>query len=516
MVPKYRHQLPLAEAWSTCPAYPHGVDARSSLRYGTPAARWVLLATVLGSGIAFLDSTVVNVALPTIGREFDAGVSGLQWTVDAYLLTLASFLLPGGSLGDVFGRRRVFVTGLVAFSVASALAGAAPTIAWLIGARAFQGAAGALLVPSSLALISACFEESDRGKAIGAWSGLSGVTTAIGPFLGGYLVDSVSWRLIFFINIPLAALAVAVAAARIPGGRGDVPPRRIDVPGTLVVAPALGSIVYALIEGPGRGWSEPSVVVAGVIGTFLVGAFAVVERAQDDPMLPFSIFRSRQFSAANGATLVVYFALGGALFFLVIQLQSELGYSALEAGASLAPITVLLLVLSPPAGALAGRIGPRLPMSVGPLVVAGGLALLARVGPGSSYIGAILPGILIFGIGLGITVAPLTTAVLGGIEPDRVGLASGINNAAARVAGLLAVALLPLVAGVAGARPVSGAGFAEGFDQAMWVAAAASALGGALSFAFVRRPRPTRLALPPSLDRLCEDTGSQADAASLL
>jgi EmrB/QacA subfamily drug resistance transporter len=456
-----------------------------TIRYGTATGRWVVLATVLGSGIAFLDSTVVNVALPAIDSDLDAGISGLQWTVDAYLLTLSAFLLLGGSLGDLYGRRRIFTYGLGGFAVASLLCAVAPTTEILVASRALQGLAAALLVPGSLAIISTSFHPDDRGKAIGAWSGLSGVTTAIGPFLGGYLVDAVSWRWIFVINLPLALLAIWIATRHVPEtmtGGGHV-----DRLGAVTAALALGGITYALIEGPGRGWSDGSVLVAIVAGVLSLALFVRTERRHPGPMLPFEIFQSMQFSGANGATLLVYFALGGAFFFLVIELQRELGYSALEAGASLIPITILLLALSPRAGALATRIGPRIPMTLGPLVAAAGLALLTPVGPGTAYPTGILPGVVVFGLGLSLTVAPLTTAVLAAVPQEHAGIGSGVNNAVARVAGLLAVALLPLVAGVGGAEEIGG-DFTEGFRRATWASAALCALGGAVAWATIRRP----------------------------
>jgi EmrB/QacA subfamily drug resistance transporter len=451
-------------------------QSAGSVRFGTPAGRWVVLATVLGSGIAFLDGTVVNVALPAIDAELGAGISGLQWTVDAYLLTLSAFLLLGGSLGDLFGRRRIFVYGLAGFALASLLCGVAPSTEALVAARALQGIAAALLVPGSLALISASFAPDDAGRAIGAWSGLSGVTTAIGPFLGGYLVDAVSWRWIFVINLPLAAAAIWIATRHVPesmAGGGHV-----DYPGAVTAALALGGITFALIEGPGRGWTDPGVLTAALAGLVALAAFVRTELRHPDPMLPFSIFRSRQFSGANAATLLVYFALGGAMFFLVIELQRELGYSALEAGAALIPVTILLLLLSARAGALSARIGPRVPMTVGPLVAAAGLALTTAIGPGAAYATAVLPGIVVFGLGLSLTVAPLTTAVLAAVPSEHMGVGSAVNNAVARVAGLLAVALLPMV--------VRGEDFTDGFRRATWIAAALCALGGVASWVTIR------------------------------
>ncbi|MDQ4024519.1 MAG: MFS transporter [Actinomycetota bacterium] len=455
-----------------------------TITYGSAPGRWVLGATVLGSGIAFLDGTVVNVALPAIDAELDAGISGLQWTVDAYLLTLSAFLLLGGSLGDIYGRRRMFTYGLGGFAGASLLCGIAPSTELLVAARALQGVAAALLVPGSLAIISTSFTPGDTGKAIGAWSGLSGVTTALGPFVGGYLVDAVSWRWIFVINLPLAAAAIWMAVRHVPetmtGGA------RPDVGGAATAAVALGGITYGLIEGPGRGWTEATVVGATAAGLLALLAFARTELRHRDPMLPFSIFRSRQFSGANAATLLVYFALSGAVFFLVIELQRELGYSALEAGAALIPTTILLLLLSPSAGALASRIGPRLPMTLGPLIAAVGLASMTVIGPGATYATRILPPVIVFGLGLSLTVAPLTTAVLAAVPSEHAGIGSGVNNAVARVAGLLAVALLPLVAGIGGAQEIGATDFTSGFRRALWASAGLCALGGIVSWLTIR------------------------------
>jgi EmrB/QacA subfamily drug resistance transporter len=372
----------------------------------------------------------------------------------------------------------MFVYGLGGFAGASLLCGVAPSTEALVAARALQGLAAALLVPGSLAIISTTFTPEDAGKAIGAWSGLSGVTTAIGPFLGGYLVDAVSWRWIFVVNLPLVVIAILLAIRHVPETRTGG--GHVDFRGAVTAALALGGVTFALIEGPGRGWGDPAVVLAAFAGAVALAGFVAVERRHPDPMLPFSIFRSRQFSGANAATLLVYFALGGAMFFLVIELQRELGYSALEAGAALIPTTILLLLLSSRAGALATRIGPRLPMTVGPLVAAAGLASMTSIGPGTDYATGVLPQVVVFGLGLALTVAPLTTAVLAAVPQERAGVGSGVNNAVARVAGLLAVALLPLVA--------RGDDFTDGFRRATWIAAATCALGGLTSWATIRGP----------------------------
>jgi EmrB/QacA subfamily drug resistance transporter len=459
-----------------------------SIRYGSPQGRWILAATVLGSGISFLDGTVVNVALPAIGRDLEAGISGLQWTVDGYLLTLGSLVLLGGSLGDLYGRRRIFLLGLGLFTVASALCTVAPSIEVLILSRVLQGCGGALLVPGSLAMISASFDPADRGKAVGAWSGLAGVTTAVGPFLGGYLVDSVSWRFVFLINVPIAMVVAWITARHVPETKDPNAPRP-DVPGAVMGALGLAGVIYALIESPGGGMSSPSVWPVALGGVLLLGLFFVVEARKTNPLLPLELFRSSQFSGANATTLAVYFALGGAMFFLVIDLQRVLGYSALEAGAALVPLTIVMLLLSPKAGALAGRIGPRLPMTFGPFVVAGGLLLLARVAPGTSYYATVLPGVVVFSLGLSLTVAPLTAAVLDSVETVHAGVGSGVNNAVARIAGLLAIAVLPLVVGVSG-DDVTNAAFSDGYRSSMVVCAGLCVLGGLIAFGTIGRAHP--------------------------
>lgn len=476
-------------------------SAANGVLYKSRAGRWVIAATVLGSGIAFLDSTVVNVALPAIAEDFDAQMSGLQWTVDAYLLTLGSLLLIGGSLGDLYGRRKIYVLGLLSFTIASLGCAIAPSIEALVIARAVQGMGAALLVPGSLAIISASFVEEDRAAAVGAWSGLSGVTTAIGPFLGGWLVDAVSWRLIFFINIPLAAVAVWIALRHVDETKAEGDVRHPDLVGATLAAVGLGGVIFALIEGPASGWS-PVMIGAGAFGVAVLVAFVVVERARAHPMLPLDIFRSRNFSVANLMTLTVYFALGGALFLAVIQLQRVLGYSALEAGAAFTPLTLLLLVLSPSAGRLAQRIGPRVPMTFGPLTAAAGLLLMVRIQDGQSYISGVLPGVIVFGLGLSLTVAPLTAAVLAAVERGREGIGSGVNNAVARVAGLLAVALLPVIGGIADIEDLSGAAFSSGFQRATLVSALLCAVGGVISwFGIEARRKVDAHGPPPCVDQ---------------
>lgn len=447
----------------------------------------MITAAVLGSGVAFLDSTVVNAALPAIARDFHANLADLQWVVTSYLLTLGSLLVIGGSLGDLFGRRRVFVLGLLGFAVTSLVSGVAPSIGTLIAARALQGITAALLIPGSLAIISASFRPADRGAAIGAWSGLAGVATAVGPFLGGFLIDSVSWRLVFLINLPIVAVTVILASRHVPETRDETADRRVDVLGGAVLAAGLAGLVYWLIEGPAVGWTG-SAALLGVGGIAALIAFFVVEVRSSHPMVPLNIFRSRQFSGANAVTFVVYGALGAVTFLLVVHLQTDLGYSALEAGAALIPITVLMLAFSARMGALAQRIGPRLPMTIGPIIVGLGTALLARVDAQASYWTTVFPAVVVLAVGLVFTVAPLTAAVLGAIDDHHAGVGSAINNAVSRIAGLLAVAVLPAAAGLTGAG--GRLNLANGFDKAMYLAGGLAALGGVLAWVTVRTAAP--------------------------
>ena len=431
--------------------------------------------------MAFLDGTVVNVALPDIGRSLDASTSALQWVLNGYLLTLASLILLGGSLGDRYGRRRIFVVGAGVFTAASLLCAIAPSAQLLVFARLLQGIGGALLTPGSLAMIEASFRPSDRARAIGAWSGLGGVATAIGPLLGGYLVGAVSWRAIFLINLPLGALVMAMASRHVPETRDPTATGRLDFRGAALAALGLAGTTYALIEAPGNGASGP-VIAAGIGGVLALIAFVRVERRGANPMMPLSIFSSRQFSAANLVTFTVYAALGGFFFLFVSFLQISLGYSPVAAGAASLPVTALMLLLSPRAGALAQRIGPRIPLTVGPLVIAVGLVLMTRIEAGDGYLSAVLPPVVIFGLGLTLVVAPVTATVLAAADERHSGIASGINNAVARVAGLLAVAVLPLLAGLTGEKFYDGAAMAHGFHVGMVVCAGLAAAGGVLAW----------------------------------
>ncbi|MGW1785888.1 MFS transporter, partial [Streptomyces sp. NPDC002143] len=417
----------------------------ADIRMDSAQGRWILLTTVLGSSMVLLDSTVVNVALPRIGRDLDADLAVLQWTVNAYMLTLAGLILLGGSLGDRYGRRKVFVIGVVWFAAASLLCGIAPNAGVLIAARALQGIGGALLTPGSLALIQASFHPDDRSRAVGLWSGFGGIGAAVGPFLGGWLVDGPGWRWVFLLNVPLAAVCVPVALRHVPESRDKLTHGRFDVLGAALGALALALVTYALIEAPG---GSVLVAPAAVVGIVAGVAFVTVERRRPDPMMPPDIFASRQFTAVNLVTLCVYAALGGFFFLAALQLQVVSGWSALAAGTALLPTTVLMLLLSARSGELAEHIGPRIPLTVGPLLCAAGMLLMLRVGPDASYFADVLPAVLVLGFGLVTLVAPLTATVLASVDVGRAGLASGINNAAARVAGLIAVAALPLLTGM--------------------------------------------------------------------
>ena len=463
-----------------------GPGGATDLRMGTPAARWVLLTTVLGSGLVMLDGTVVNVALERIGADLGADFGGLQWTVNAYTLSLASLILLGGSLGDRYGRRRVFVIGVVWFAVASLLCGLAPDLPLLIAGRVLQGVGGALLTPGSLALISASFRGPDRAAAIGAWSGLGGIAGAVGPFVGGWLVEW-TWRAVFLINLPLAVLVVVVALRHVPETRDPQAVPGLDVPGTVLATVALAALTWSLTVLGAQG-ATPAALAALDVGLVALVVFVGVERRSPHPLVPPQLFADRGFTAANVATLLVYGALGVVFLLLVLQLQIVAGFSPTAAGAALLPVTAIMLVFSARAGALAERIGPRLPMTAGPLVSAAGLLLLRGVGPGASWVTDVLPGVVVFGSGLALTVAPLTATVLAS-APDRfVGAASGVNNAVARAAGLLSVAVIPGLAGLAGADYRDPVAFAVGFQEAMLISAGLLAAAGLVSFLLVRRP----------------------------
>ncbi|MFI1864331.1 MFS transporter [Streptomyces jumonjinensis] len=454
-------------------------DRPGDIRLSTTTGRWVVFTTVLGSGMAMLDSTVVNVALPRIGKDLNADLAVLQWTVNAYMLSLAGLILLGGSLGDRYGRRKVFVVGVVWFAVGSLLCGIAPSGETLVLARAFQGIGGALLTPGSLAIIQASFHPDDRGRAVGLWSGLGGVGAAIGPFVGGWLVDGPGWRWVFLINVPLAVLCVPVALRHVPESRDPEAHGRFDVLGAVLGAAALTLVTYALIAP--AWWAGAAGVVVGAL-------FIVVERRRPDPMLPLSIFKSRLFTVVNVVTFCVYAGFGGFFFLVALQLQVVVGYSALQAGAALLPTTLLMLLFSARSGALAERIGPRIPLTVGPLLCAAGMLLMLRAGENASYVTDVLPALLVMGAGMVTLVAPLTATVLGSVETGRAGIASGVNNAAARAAGLLAVAALPLLAGMGPEAYRSAAEFGATFKRAMPMCAGVLVVGASVAALWVRRP----------------------------
>ncbi|MER8057405.1 DHA2 family efflux MFS transporter permease subunit [Streptomyces sp. SID8366] len=457
------------------------------VRIGSSRGTWILLTTVLGSSMALLDSTVVNVALPRIGRDLNASLGALQWTVNAYMVTLAGLILLGGSLGDRYGRRRIFVLGVVWFATASLLCGIAPTSGLLIAARALQGVGGALLTPGSLALIQASFHPDDRSRAVGLWSGFGGIGAAVGPFLGGWLVSGPGWRWVFLLNVPLALLCVPVALRHVPESADEGAHGRFDVLGAVLGALALALLTYALIEARE---GTAAVVVSAVLGLAAAAAFVYVERHRPHPMLPPDIFASRQFTAVNLVTLCVYAAFGGFFFLTALQLQVAVGWSPLVAGTALLPTTILMLLFSSASGALSDRTGARLPLTVGPLLCAAAMLLMLRVGPGASYLTDVLPALLVMGAGMVTLVAPLTATVLASVDTARAGVASGINNAAARAAGLVAVAALPLLAGMGADAYRSAAAFDASFNRAMPICAGVLVLGSVLAF-FLVTGRPT-------------------------
>ncbi|MEV0680890.1 MFS transporter [Actinosynnema sp. NPDC050436] len=450
------------------------------VRWGTPRARAVLAATILGSGMAMLDSTVVNVALPSIGAELGADVAGLQWVLDGYLLSLASLILVAGSLGDRYGRRRVFVLGVVWFGAASLLCGLAPNTGLLVAARVLQGVGGALLTPGSLAIIQSAFVRDDRARAIGAWSGLSGVATAVGPLVGGLLVQAWSWRLAFLVNLPVAVACGWLARRCVPESRDPSATGRPDVAGSVLGALGLAGITGALVEAPARG-ADALVVASGAAGVAGLTAFVLLQRRAKNPLVPPPLFRNTTFALANGLTFLVYAALGGVLVLMVLHLQVSLGYPPTAAGLASLPITLTMLALSARSGRLAQRIGPRTQLVVGPLLVAAGMLLLRRAEPGVGYLDGVLPGVLVFGLGLATVVAPVTATVLAA-APDRyAGVASGVNNAVARTGSLVAVAVLPAVAGLTGSAYSDPVALTQGWRTALLVCASAAAVGGLLA-----------------------------------
>lgn len=449
-----------------------------------------LVAAILGSGIALLDATVVNVALPAIENDLGGGLAGQQWVVNAYLLTLGSLILIGGSLGDLYGERRVFALGVGAFGVASLLCALAPTIELLVVARALQGMTSALLTPVSLALIATTFsDEQERGAAIGTWTAWVGIATVIGPLAGGGILNVTSWRWIFAVNVPFVAVTLALIWLAVERGPAQSErPRRLDLLGALLAALALAAPVFALVEQPKRGWGDPEVLGGLTAGAVLLTLFVLWERRVPDPMLPLGLFRRRNFTFANVETLLVYAGLSSLFFFLTISLQQVAGWSPLESGLAGLPVTLILFALSRRLGALSARFGPRLFMGGGPLVAAAGVLLLARVGEQVDYVTDVLPAMLLFGVGLALTVAPLTATVMAAAVRGDSGIASGVNNAVARVAGLLGIAAVGVaVAGRSGAELDL-----SGFRIGMVLTAVLVAAGGIVGLIGIRNPAGAR------------------------
>ena len=454
--------------------------------------RLTLLAAILGSALATIDGSIVNVALPAIEQDLGGGLSAQQWVSNAYLLTLGSLILIGGSLGDIYGERRVFAIGVTAFGALSLACALAPTIEVLIGARALQGAAGALVTPSSLAIIVAAFQRRERGAAIGSWTAWGGIAAIVGPLAGGLVVDQASWRWIFALNVPVVLGTLVLVLATVPRTT-HVAQRRVDVVGAGLCALGLGGVVFALIEQPNHGWGSPVILGTLVVGTVALAAFVAYERRVAEPMLKLELFARRNFAAGNLETLAVYAGLGILFFFLVIYLQQVAGYSALESGLTTLPVTIVIFALSRRFGALADRFGPRVFMGAGPLISAGGILLLVRVGMDPSYVVDLLPALLVFALGLSLTVAPLTATVLADADEHDAGIASAINNAVARVAGLVGVA----VVGVVVAGTLVGDTFAansesvRAFHQVVVICAVLVAAGGVAGGLGIVNPRRT-------------------------
>ncbi|WP_370248458.1 MFS transporter [Nocardioides sp.] len=449
-----------------------------ALALSSRRGRWLLTVAVLGSAVAQIEATVVNIALPAIGSDLDADVAALQWVLNGYLLSLAGLVLLGGSLGDRLGRRRVFVLGVALFTLTSALCAAAPNVETLVAARVLQGVGAALLTPGSLALLESLLRPEDRARAIGAWSALGGVAAALGPLLGGWLVEY-SWRWVFLVPVPLGLLVVVVGTTRIPESRDPGASGRLDAVGAVLATAGLGLLTFALISASDG--DRAAVGVAVVVGMLALVGFWRYESRHRDPMLDPTLFASRTFTVANLLTFAVYAGLGGVFFLFVVFLQTTMGYTPLQAGSASLPITVLMLVLSARAGAVTTRLGPRLPLTVGAVLIAAGMLLLSAIDPGERYLTSVLPAVVVLGLGLASTVAPVTATVLGAVEDRHAGMASGINNAVARTAQLAAVAALPLVVGLTGDAYDDPVALATGFERAMWITAALALVGAVLA-----------------------------------
>jgi EmrB/QacA subfamily drug resistance transporter len=514
------------------------LPCKESVAAGLPASPcahsaqpWILATTIIASSMAFIDGTVVNVALPALQRSLGATLANSQWIIEAYELMLAALLLIGGAAGDRYGRRRMFVLGVTVFTVGSMICGLSISVGMLIAARALQGVGGALLIPGSLALLSASFDKERRGRAIGTWSGFTAITSAFGPALGGFLIDHTTWRSVFFLNVPLALVALVLTFRFVPESRNDSSPKSIDGWGAALAALALGGIVYALIAAQSAGWTDRRVLAALLLGAATLPVFLAVESRRAAPLLPLALFRSREFAATNLLTLLLYAALGGSLFFLPLNLIQVQGYPATAAGAALLPLVLLMFVLSRWAGGLVDRYGARLPLVIGPTIAAAGFALFTVPHLGGSYWATFFPAALVLGFGMTLTVAPLTTTVMQAVDPEAVGVASGVNNAVASVAGLLAIAGLGMVmsvtfnsqlkrgldaakvppavvgaviarrANLAAIEPPADAGvdvqsavrravdeaFVAGFRRVMWIAAALALLSAVTGWAMIGR-----------------------------
>lgn len=451
------------------------------IRWGTRAARGVLATTIVGSSMAMIDGTVVNVALPRIGAQFGASVAGLQWIVDGYLLSLAALVLVAGVFGDLFGRRKVYLIGVGLFGVASLLCGLTPNITLLVIARILQGVAGALVSPGALAILQSTFVRDDRARAIGAWSGLGGVATAIGPLVGGALVQVWSWRLAFLINPPIAVLCILLALKFVPESRDEQAiGKRPDLISSAMIAFGLAGITALLVEAPGEGITNPVVLAAGIVGVAGLVAFVVRQRMSANPLVPAALFANPTFTLANVLTFAVYTALGGVTMLMVLQLQVSLHYPPTLAGISSLPMTIIMLLLSARSGKLASRIGPKLQLTIGPLLIACGMLLLSDITPGASYLFGVLPGVVVFALGLACVVAPVTATVLAAAPDHLAGAASGMNNAVARTGGLLAVAVLPAVTHLSGSAYNSPAALTSSWQMSLYICAGLSVIGGVL------------------------------------